>query len=222
MAIDKSRTSVGVKVVLVLVALAMVSYLVPTLFGLFGSTGSTTDGTASTSSDVLGQIAQKYTATVAAFDAALQSEPTSYTVLVNQGNTYFDWGMDVVQAASTNQALAGSEQPMWLSARQYYERALAIQQEPAVSVDLSIAYFYSGETTKAVVLASSVTTSQPDFAPAWFNLGVFYASQGNNAGAIEAFEKTLALDPNGQSTNKDYATQQLAALKGSSPTTTSP
>jgi len=220
-AIDKSRTSVGVKVVLVLVALAMVSYLVPTLFGLFGSNGSTTSDSTSPN-DVLAQIAQKYTATTQAFDAALESDPTSYTVLVNQGNAYFDWGMDVVQAASTNQALQGSEQPMWLSARTYYEKALQIKQEPAVSVDLSITYFYSGETTKAIAIASSVTTSQPEFAPAWFNLGVFHAAQGNNPAAIVAFEKSIALDPNGQSTNKDYATQQLAALKGSSPTTTSP
>jgi tetratricopeptide (TPR) repeat protein len=219
-AIDKSRTSLGVKIVLVLVALAMVSYLVPSLFGLFGSSGTTSNPAAS--GDVLAQIAQKYTATVAANNAALQSEPTSYTVLVSQGNTYFDWGMAVIQAAQTNQTLQGNEQPMWLAARQYYERAAAIKKEPSVSVDLAIAYYYSGETTKAIGVAGTVSEEQPDFAPAWFNLGVFYASQGDNAKAIQAFEKSLALDPQGKSTNKDYATQQLAALKGSTATTTSP
>jgi tetratricopeptide (TPR) repeat protein len=220
-AIDKSRTSLGVKVVLVLVALAMVSYLVPSLFGLFGSSGSSST-TNTASGDVLGQIAQKYTATVAANDAALRSEPTSYTVLVSQGNTYFDWGMAVIQAAGSNQALQGTEQPMWLAARQFYERAVAIQKEPAVSVDLAIAYFYSGETTKAIGVAGTVSKEQPDFAPAWFNLGVFYANQGDNAKAIAAFEKSLVLDPQGKNTNKDYATQQLAALKGSSAATTAP
>ena len=91
MALDKSRTSLGVKIVLIFVAVAMVGYLVPTLFGLFGSSWSNPSNTANTAQDASAQIAQKYSATVAANDAALQSDPTSYTVLVNQGNTYYDW-----------------------------------------------------------------------------------------------------------------------------------
>lgn len=222
MAIDKSRTTIGVKVMLIVLALVMVGYLgsgVLGVFDLFKSTGSSSN---TSSADVLGQISQKYTGTVAAFNTALASDPASYTVLVNMGNTYFDWGMDVAQAASTNQSLTGSDQPMFLSARQYYERALKIKQEPAVSVDLAISYFYSGDATQAIATAEATTKTQADFAPAWFNLGIFYSATGNNAAAIGAFEKAVALDPDGKSTNVAYAKQSLATLKGSSTATTSP
>ncbi len=223
MALDKSRTSLGVKIVLIFVAIAMVGYLAPTLFGLFGSSGSG----ATTKSDVLSSLSAQYAPTIASYDAILRSDPTSYTVLVNTGNAYFDWAVKVQQASSTDQALLGADQPMLLSARQYYERAQAVQaDDPPVAVDLAITYFYSGETTRAIATATTVTKKHADFAPAWFNLGVFYGSNGNNPAAITAFEKAVALDPKGQSINLQYAQQQLQTLKGSTAapgsTTTTP
>ena len=222
MAIDKSNTSLGVKIILVFVAIAMVGYLVPTLFGLFSSNGVTNTNANQTANDVLAQISAKYTPTTTALDTALRSEPTSYTALVTQGDTYFDWALEVMQAASNDQKLIGADQPMWLSARQYYERANAIKgDDPNVNVDLSITYFYSGETTKAVALATKVTKTNPDFAPAWFNLGIFNGSEGNTAVAIAAFEKALKLDPKGERINTEYIQQQLTALRGSASATSS-
>lgn len=224
MALDKSRTSLGVKIVLIFVAVAMVGYLVPTLFGLFGSSGSNTPQSAQ---DVSAQIAQKYTAKIAANDSVLQSDPTSYTVLVVQGNNYYDWANEMSQAAQDNASLSGADQPMWLSARQYYERAVEINAgDPSVGTDLSIAYFSSGETTKAIVTAEGVSVANPDFASAWFNLGVFYAASSDNPKAIVAFEKAVALDPKGDKINVEYAKQSLQTLKSaggtSTPSTTTP
>ena len=219
LALDKSRTSLGVKIVLIFVAVAMVGYLAPTLFGLFGSSGKT----ANTNTDVLASIASQYTSTVAANDSVLRSDPASYTILVNQGNTYFDWALKVQQASASNQALLGSDQPMWLSAQQYYARAQALKaDDPPVNVDHAITLFYSGETTKAIGVASAVTKKHADFAPGWFNLGVFYSSIGNNAVALAALEKAVALDPKGASINLTYAQQQIATLKGSTSATTTP
>lgn len=223
MALDKSRTSLGVKIVLIILAIAMVSYLGGGLLGIFSSSGTSS----TTKSDVLGTIAAQYTQTVASNDAILRSDPTSYTVLVNQGNTYFDWAIKVQQASGTDQALLGTDQPMWLAAQQYYARAQAVKaDDPPVNVDLAIAYFYSGETTKAIVTATTVSKKHADFAPAWFNLGVFYGSSGNNAAAIAAFERAVALDPKGTNINASYAQQQIQTLKGSTTapgsTTTTP
>ena len=153
---------------------------------------------------------------MAANDAALQSNPTSYTVLVDQGNAYFDWGIDLQQASSTNEALRGADQPLWISAQQYYERATTVKSDdPNVTIDYAIATFYSGDAVKAITIAEKVRKEQPDFAPAWFNLGVFYQAQGRNADAYNAYQKALALDPSGNNINGDYAKQQVAALKGS-------
>lgn len=216
MAIDKSRTSLGVKIVLVFVAISMVTYLGASIVGfsdLFKSNSSETD----TKTDVLGQIAKQHTGAVQAYDAALRSDPTSYTALVAQGNTYFDWAMAVQQASSTNQDYVGADQPMWLSARQYYERASEVKPgDPSMTTDLSIAYFYSGETSKAIAAAEGVTKKQADFAQAWFNLGIFYGAAGDNPKAIAAFEKTLALDPQGQKSNTQFIQEQLTALRAAS------
>lgn len=202
---------------LVVLAVVMVGYLGGGLLGIFDLMSGGNTNSTQTQTDVLTQLSQKYTPTVTAYNAALASDPTSFTVLVNMGNTYFDWGMAVVQASSTNQTLVGAEQPMWLSARTFYERAVKVKgDEPNVNTDLAIAYFYSGETSQAIATALAVTTTQADFAPAWFNLGVFYNASGQNSAAIAAFEKTLELDPEGKVSNKAYAEQTLASLKGGS------
>ncbi len=226
MAIDKSRTSLGVKIVLIFVAVAMVGYLVPTLFGLFGTSGSG-GGDSNTAADASAQIAQQYTMRVASNDAILRSDPTSYTALVDQGNAYFDWADAVGRAAQDNQLLLGADQPMWLAARQFYERANEIKGDnPNVGVDLAIAYFRSGETTMAIAMAEGVQKLAPTFTQAPYHLGVFYGASGDSAKAIVAFERALELDPDGQIIDTSYVQQQLQALRqaarASAPATTSP
>ena len=218
MALNKSQTSLGVKVVLIVVAIAMVGFLFPAVFSLFNSNDSNAN-TQNTAKGAWDTIAAEYNATVAQNDQALQANPNNYVVLVQQGNTYFDWALKVMQASQTNQNLLGSDQPLWLSARQYYERAAAATTtiDAPVQTDLSIAYHYSGETTKAVDTVNKVIEANPEFAQAWFNLGIFYQALGRNAEALAAFEKSVALDPNGSSV--DYAKQQIQALGGSATAT---
>jgi tetratricopeptide (TPR) repeat protein len=61
---------------------------------------------------------------------------------------------------------------MWISAATAYERALAEQPgDPNVSVDLAIAYFYSGQTDRAIETAERVIAESPEFGPAYFNAG---------------------------------------------------
>jgi tetratricopeptide (TPR) repeat protein len=214
LALDKARTSMGVKIMLIILAVAMVGYLSAGLIGFFGSSGN--NGSNSTSKGTLTTIASQYTQSIAAYDNVLRSDPTSYTVLVNAGNAYYDWALKVQDASSTDQALLGADQPMWIAAQRYYERALALNSDdPPVSVDLAIAYFYTGDTAKAIDTAGAVAKKHADFAPAWFNLGVFYGSSGDNATALADFKKAVALDPQGTSINLSYAQQQITQLQGS-------
>jgi tetratricopeptide (TPR) repeat protein len=59
---------------------------------------------------------------------------------------------------------------------------------------------------------SAVIKKDPAFAPAYYNLGIFYQAQGFNDLAVVAYQKFLALDPTGKQGNADYVKQQLKAL----------
>ena len=169
----------------------------------------------------LEQINANFQPGVDALVAATASEPTSYTAHVNLGNAYFDWAQTLstpAEGASTvptaSLAAAG---PLWVSAKDAYAKAIKIQPgDPAVETDYAIVTFYSMDTSGAITIGERVIKTNPDFAQAWLNLGVFYAQAGDTAKAIAAFEKYLKLDPNGD--NAAFAKDQVASLKSASTT----
>jgi len=201
-----------VKVVLIVLIVAFVASFVSIGAGLF-SGGQTTD-TQPTGTDPLATVNAQYQPTVAAITSTLQSEPESYTALVSLANTYFDWAASVQQASQTSTAAAGADQPLWVSAKDAYSRAIAVKnEEPPVQVDYAITLFYTGETTKAVKVATQVTKDTPDFAPAYFNLGIFYRALGQNKESAAAFNQAVKLDPEGKQINLEFAKTQLEQLK---------
>ncbi|MBI5231314.1 MAG: hypothetical protein HY876_04015, partial [Coriobacteriales bacterium] len=91
MAIDKSKTSTGMKIVLIIVCVAFVASFVPVAFsGLFSqnkqSLNSQQPG-AGAGAGTADAINAKYAASAQTFQTAVASDPTSYTALVNLGNT---------------------------------------------------------------------------------------------------------------------------------------
>ena len=195
MAINKKQSSLWVKIVLIFVILAFVVSLVPALFLGPGANQPATGGTATGAT--LERIANSHLPAVNSYTAALQSEPTSYTAMVGLGNTYFDWGSQIQQEFG---AASGHDLSYWLSATVAYERALAQQPgDPGVTVDLSVAYFYSGETARAIETAEQVIAESPEFAPAHFNVAIFYRATGQNDQAVAALERYLEIEPGGQS-----------------------
>ena len=219
MAINKSSTPPWVKAVIIMVAVAFIAVPVVSAISSSGSFGGSSTQTAS--ADTYASISQKHAGTTQMYDQQLASEPTSYTVLVNQGNAYYDWAAEV--QASTQLAQSGADRPIWLAATSYYARALEVKSgDPAVTVDMAISYFNAGQTPKAIEAAESVMKTSPDFAPAYFNGGVFYGSAGRNAEAVAAFEKYLQLDPQGASGKPDVAREQIASLKASANTSATP
>ncbi len=215
MAINKKKASPVVKIGIIAVgALLVLSFLPWSSLGLLMSNNqnSSTTGT----QGQLDAISAKYTGTVAGLEQALASDPTSYTVLVNLGNTYFDWGVEVQQ---TN--VAGADKPIWVTASVYYDRALNITPgDPAVTTDAAIATYYSGDTAKAIALVAPVMKANPEFAPAFFNAAIFYDSSGMTNEAALAASAYLKLDPNGQNGDPDLA--KSIADKASGVTTTTP
>ena len=220
MGMDKSHTSTGMKLIIGLLIVAFVSMFlyggIASVIELFKPNPNQTTATAA---DPVAAASQQFKPQADALSAAVESEPTSYTALVSLGNKYFDWAQQLAQASQTSTAAAAAAAPLWVSAKDTYGRAVTVQPgDPSVTIDYSIATFYSGDTTAAITIAEPVTKSAPTFAQAWFNLGQYYEASVQPAKAIAAYEQYLKLDPDGKQGNADFAKTQLAALKASSST----
>jgi len=214
-AINKKKASPVVKIGIIAISTMIVLAFLPwnSLALLFNGDGST--GTTGTTGQ-LDTIAAEFTSTVTALEQSLASDPTSATVLINLGNTYFDWGIKIQQAN-----IAGADKPMWVSATVYYDRALELQPgDPNVTTDAAIAHYYAGETDKAILLIEPIMVSAPTFAPAFFNAAIFFDTAGQPAKAAAAANKFLELDPEGQSGDPELA--KSIAAKASGTTTGTP
>lgn len=193
MAINKKQAKPIVKIgIWVISAVLVLSFTLPLLIsGLGSNSGSNAD-----SQGKLDALAAQYGGTVQSLEQQLASEPASYTVLANLGNTYFDWGQAVAEALPNT----GAERPMWISARTYYDQALSVQPgDPNLSTDAAISHYYSGDAAGAAKIIDTVIAANPTFAPGFFNGAIFYAALGRNADAVAAANKAIELDPQGQS-----------------------
>jgi hypothetical protein len=213
MSLNKSNTSPFMKVVIIVIIVAMV-----TLFfagGIAGFMELFKPRPQAAKVDPVVALKAQFDPQITAITAALASEPASYTLLVTAGNKHFDYALELSKlssAQSTTTVIAAAEQ--WAAARAAFEKAAkANKQAPSgVMVDYSITTYYSGDTTGAVKIASAVIKKDPTFAPAFYNIAIFYEGVGNNQLAIAAYQKYLALDPTGKFGNPDYAKQQLKTL----------
>ncbi|HEY5540316.1 MAG TPA: hypothetical protein VIL41_02555 [Coriobacteriia bacterium] len=228
MALNKARTSVWVKALIIILIIAFISLFMYTgIAGIFDLFRPSTTETA-TSADPVATINQKNQPIVDSLRALASSQPTSYTPAVNLANAYFDWAQQLSipqtgQSQATSAAITAAV-GVWGEARAAYDQASKLGKtfDPSVQTDRSIATFYSNDTTSAITIAREVTTKQPTFAPAWLNLGLYYDATNNTALAIEAYKKYLVLDPKGSSSNISYATSRIKALGGSVSTSTTP
>ena len=218
MAIDKSHTTPFVKGVIIAIAAIFILAMVATAFAGFTATNtaSTTTQTASqTATATVQQIAQAAEPPIQAREASITADPKNYTLLVAQGQAYFDWAQSVLSATQAqlqaNPATLRQDTPYWKLAVPYYRRALTVKGgDPNVMTDYSTALFYSGDATSAISVGEDVRRVSPSFSPVAFNLGIYYESTGQQAKAKAAFQEYLRLDPKGA--NAAAATQELKKL----------
>lgn len=191
-AINKKQSALWVKATIIIVILAFVVTAIPVFF-TGGGTAQQSAGSAA--GDVLARVSTQYAPAISSISVALASEPTSYTALVAAGDTYFDWALAVrSELGQTN--TAGYDLPMWHSAIAHYERALAVESgEPGVMTDLAISYYYGERIDDAITLIEQVMAESPDFAPAYFNAGIFYRTIGESERALAALERHVELAP---------------------------
>lgn len=201
MAFDKSRTSPLMKTGIVLLAATFVLGI-----GFAGLSGisscnvaapllpqSTT--TAPVALETTQTIALKWTPQINALEASLTATPKDYNLLVQQADSYFGWAFEV---QGTMPSASPTSNPLWASSRTYFERAIAIKAtDAAVLGDYAVTLFYTGDTAAAIVAGEKARALDPKVAQNLFNLGNFYATAGENAKAIEAYQAYLTAAPTG-------------------------
>lgn len=215
MALDKAQTNAIAKGVIIIFGIVLIVGLAgPSVAALLGSIFNGQDGSSSAGSGAtaLDAINAKYEPTIRSWETLLASDPASATLLVQLGNTYFDWALEIQQST---QVAPGSDTQYWRTAAQYYAQAISAgENDPGVRVDAAISNYYAGDVNAAVSLAEGVMKSDPGFPPAWFNGGIFYESTGRTGEALYAFKKYLELDSQGSFGNPQYAQDKVAELEG--------
>jgi len=110
--------------------------------------------------------------------AQLKTHPNDAQLLTSIGDLYM-----------------AAQQPR--SARQYYERSLAVKSaNPAALTQLASVDYYEGNADKAIANLQRALAVDPGFANALFNLGfIKWHAKADPKGAIEAWQKLLKAHP---------------------------
>lgn len=217
MAINKARTSGWTKALIIILIVSFVSLVMATGFAgfadLFRSQNSGSQSVTGTTTAE--KVAAQFDTQVASLRSVYESDPTSYSAAVNLANVYYDYAY-ALSTPGTGESQVTSEVAsaallQWRNAKSTYDKAVSINGgDPAVQTDRAVATHRSGETTAAYEIVKGITATNPTFAPAWLNLGVFCESLGSNAEAIAAYQQYLVLDPTG--TNAAAVQQRVEEL----------
>lgn len=93
----------------------------------------------------------------------------------------------------------------------WYERALALEDSPAVRNDLGFTRYLAGDAEAAIATLRALTWVFPEYARGWLALGVVLVhSEGDAQEAAAAFNQAIELDPQGEVGVE--ARRQLAGL----------
>ena len=140
------------------------------------------------------QLRQMADAQAAPLIEKLKLDPKNPDLLVNVGNSYYD----------------AQQYPV---AVDYYGRALEMKPSDAsVRTDMATAYWYMGDTDRAIAEFNKSLSYEPNKANALFNLGlVKWRGKMDVNGAVADWEKLLATNPNYE--GKDKVEQLIAEAK---------
>ena len=169
-----------------------------------------------------------YQTVVTDLEAKLQESPQDLATLLNLGNEYMSWGYAASSYAISNgltdDATESHVNDLLGKAMGYFDQYLEFNDSPAVRVNRALCQLYSGDTSGATKALEDLTQSQPDYGPAWANLGLCYEVRGDTDSAKEAYAKAQEADPDDEYGSSTFATQRLALIEqeesASSTTTT--
>ena len=155
-----------------------------------------------------------YAAVVNPLEAKLKDNPKDLATLLSLGNNYMNWG----SAATSYATDETSEQhvlDLFNQAIGYYDRYLELNDSAVVKANRAMCVLNTGDTEGALAALQQVTVDNPDYGPAWANIGMIYEYQQNTEKAKEAYQKAIEVDKNDEYGAQSYANRRLAAMAAS-------
>lgn len=219
MAIDKSHSPAWVKITVWVLVVALIvgfvaigfSTALPQLGTLFGGGGTTTSSGQSNNTvntDTLEVINAQYTSQATATEASVSADPENESLRRQVAGIYMDWAFSLYNSTDVNAQAKVAE--TMAKAIPHWEKALELAPgDKQVMGDLSTSLFYSGQVEEAIALAEKTVEENPDYATVWYNLGIYRQTNGDNAGAREAYTEAVQ---NATGTDAQLKTAAQSAL----------
>ena len=155
-----------------------------------------------------------YAAVVNPLEAKLNDNPKDLATLLSLGNNYMNWG----SAASSYATDETSEQhvlDLFNKAIGYFDRYLELNDSAVVKANRAMCQLNTGDADGALAALQQITVDNPDYGPAWANIGMIYEYQQNTEKAKEAYQKAIEVDANDEYGAASYANRRLAAMAAS-------
>ncbi len=165
MAINKSQSPAWVKIVIWVVALSFVASGIGFVVSAGLGSGGTPDSGTATGDATVG-IDQQYQPAADVAYAAAQAAPDNPDLLTEAGHRYFEWAVGLYESGQPGAAV-----PYWLTAVNFYDKALAIRpDDPVVLGNKAFALYYAASPEAEPALRAFIegdsanTTGQLDTA----------------------------------------------------------
>ena len=160
-------------------------------------------------------VDSQYTDYVADLESQLESDPENAETLLATARACSSWGSSVMMlAADDEEATHGTE--LMQRAVDYYDRYLEFENASDARTERAMCEYYLGDTETATADLEAVTTDDPEYAPAWYDLGLLYEGQGMSDEALAAYQKAVELDPDDEQGVGSNAQSRIDELTGES------
>ena len=160
-------------------------------------------------------VDSQYTDYVADLESKLEDDPENAETLLATARACSSWGSSVLMLATTDEESSHGTELMQ-RAIDYYDRYLALDNASDARTERAMCEYYLGDTEAATADLEAVTTDDPEYAPAWYDLGTLYEGQGLSDEALAAYQKAVELDPDDEQGVGTNAQSRIDALTGAS------
>ena len=158
-------------------------------------------------------VDSQYADYVADLESQLETDPENADTLLATARACSSWGSSVMMlAANDDEASHGTE--LMQRAVGYYDRYLAIDNASDARAERAMCEYYLGDAETATADLEAVTTDDPEYAPAWYDLGSLYEAQGLTDDALAAYQKAAELDADNEQGVGTNAQSRVDALTG--------